>query len=157
MKAIPNRSVPVRFLSACLLPALVLLSSAPAFGEELKAEQIIERCRSQLVSQEAVIHRIDDNNHFIVIAARNRSLEGEIVTLKHIIGASDSERVYLYYRQGSSTPVLKLPYLPDFLSIEEDAALESYYAEKGKIKITLSPNRSQKIFHPKTSRKAHQK
>jgi hypothetical protein len=155
MKAIPNQSAPVRFLRSCLLPALVLFSSAPALCVELKAEPIIERCRSQLVSQEAVLQRIDNNDQFIVIAARNHGLEGEIVTLKHIIGASDSERVYLYYKRGSSVPVLKLPYLPDALSIEEAIAVERYYAEKGRMTITLSSSRSQKIFHPVVSRKAH--
>ncbi len=157
MKAIQNPSVSERFLSTCLLTALILFASAPAFGEELKAEPIIERCRIQLVSQEAVLHRIDDNDQFIVIAARNHSLEGEIVTLKHIIGASESERVYLYYKQGSSAPVLKLPYLPDVLSIEEAVTLERYYAAKGKITISFSSNRSQRVFHPKTTRKAHQR
>lgn len=154
MKAILDERVLVRFLRACLPLALVLFSSLPAYCEELSAEQIIERCKSKLDKQEAVLLKIDDDQ-FIVIAARNHSLEDEIVTLKHVFGAAESERVYLYYKHGSNAAVLKLPFLEDDLSQQEVMTMRRYYAEKGRMTITLSSSRSQKIFHPVVSRKAH--
>lgn len=155
MKAILNTSVLVRFLRVCLLLAMVLTPSQPAFCEELKAEQIIERCKSKLDTEEAVLLNLYSDNQFIVISARNHKLDGEVVKLEHIIGTSGADQHYLYYKTGNTAPVLKLSYSLDTLSQEEAMTLKRYYAEEGKITITLSSNRSQKIFHPKTSRKAH--
>ena len=156
MKAIRDESVLAGIARALLLLAVIPFFNTPAYGKELKAEPIFERCKAKLASQEAVLHKVDDNDQFVVIAARNPSLEGEIVTLKHIFGAVESERVYLYYKPGSRKPVLKLPYLEDDLSQAEDMTIRRYYAAKGKITISFS-NRSQKVFHPKASKKARAK
>ncbi len=157
MKAILDESVLVRFLCAFLLPALVLFNSQPAYCEHLSAEQIIERCQAKLDAEEAVLLDLHEDDQFVVIAARNHKLEGELVKRQHIIGKPGEGLVYLYYKPGTIAAVLKLPYAVDGFSQEESMTLKRYYAAKGKIAIVFTSDRSQKIFHPKTSRKAHQK
>lgn len=146
-----------KFLPAFLLLILVLSSFAPAYSEELKAEEIIERCKAKLSTQEAVLHRLVNDDEFLVIAARNHNLEGEIVKLKHIIGKSDSDRIYLYYKPNSKTPALKLPLLFDDLTQEEGMAIDLFYAKRGKNTCILSTKRSPKLLRPGMSKRAQKK
>lgn len=156
MKAKLDVSLLARLMRACLLLALVLFTAPPAYCEELNAEQIIERCKSKLDQQEAVVLRTDCDK-FIVLAARNHSLEGEIVILKHVLGAAKEECVYLFYKPGSNRSVIKLPDLGDDLSQQEVMTLRRYYAAKGKITITVSSRRYPNVARHKPSRRAHSK
>ena len=123
-----------KFLLAALLAIMSL--SAPALSAEVKLKQVIARCQAKLATQEAVLLSFDPaTEQYLVIAARNKRLEGQIVRRKHIIGKTEAERTYLYYKDGSRTPDLKLPYLEDELSIEESMAMKQHYAAKGKITL----------------------
>jgi hypothetical protein len=157
MKAIRDANTKTGFVFACLWSCLFFLVIPPANGEELKPEQIIARCQSKLTTQEAVLLPVFSTDQFIVIAARDKKLDGEVVQLKHIIGKEVGERRFIYCKEKSDTPLLTLPYLHNELSIDETFALKRYYAAQGKITIMLTSHRSTKAFHPKAAKKAIRK
>lgn len=142
--------------SILLASALALLPCLPAHCEGLSAEQIIARSRAKSAEQEAVLLSNHEGLEYVVVAARDRKLEGSVVHLRHIMGRDKDQRVFLYYKPGSQKPILRLPFAYDEFSIEECITLKQYYCAQGKIKIAISYRfKSKTPIHTAAKRAIH--
>jgi hypothetical protein len=114
-----------------LAAALTMLLSPAAYCLETSAEAIIARSRTQLETETAVLFH-DEVDAYIVVAARDRSLEGQIVYLKHILSGPDTRSAFLYYKPGATNAVIKnLSESASYpFSLEESIALRQHFVHK---------------------------
>jgi len=110
--------------------ALTLWLTTPAFCSDSSAKAIIASSRADLAEQQAVLLDLcSEDLRFLVVAAKDKSLEGNVVYLKHILSNNNrGNEIYLYYKPGQQNAVFKLPSQTRVFSQEETMTLRSYYA-----------------------------
>jgi hypothetical protein len=133
-----------------LAAALTMLLSPAAYSVDGSAEDLIARSRAQLETQDAVLVH-DEVDAYLVVAARDRSLEGTTVYLKHILSGPDGQgQVFLYYKPGAAKAAIKSASgaLSADFSQEETWVLRQHFGHRGpKPRVAARVNLATRAAH----------
>jgi hypothetical protein len=129
-----------------VLAVLTLWLCPPSFSSDLYEDALMARCRRELGERTAVlVHCVkyfypSEESQFLVVAARDRRLEGMVLECTHVILKNDVW-TNVYCRHGQDTPVLQLPSETFALPLDEELALQKYYASKRAPRVAYLPKR----------------